>query len=124
MLERMSSAAEKVDQRRIRGRATRDQILDAAREVLRAGGYGGATMRAVADAAGVRLSLVHYHFGGKRRLFAGLLEHENEQLLVRQRGLFAGGEALAEKGPRGGRTSSPSPAPSSPAKGRRLPPKW
>jgi AcrR family transcriptional regulator len=97
MLGRMSSAAEKVDQRRLRGRATRDQILDAAREVLREAGYGGATMRAVADAAGVRLSLVHYHFGGKRRLFAELLEHENAQLLVRQRALFAGDEPLAEK---------------------------
>jgi AcrR family transcriptional regulator len=97
MLRPVSSAAEKVDQRRLRGRATRDQILDAAREVLRDSGYGGATMRAVADAAGVRLSLLHYHFGGKRQLFAALLEYENEQLLARQRTLFAGEEPLADK---------------------------
>jgi AcrR family transcriptional regulator len=65
--------------------------------VLRDSGYGGATMRAVADAAGVRLSLLHYHFGGKRQLFAALLEYENEQLLARQRTLFAGEEPLADK---------------------------
>lgn len=97
MLTPVSSAAEKIDQRRLRGRATRDQILDAAREVMRGHGYGGATMRAVADAAGVRLSLVHYHFGGKRQLFAELLEYENEQLLTRQRALFARDEPLGEK---------------------------
>jgi AcrR family transcriptional regulator len=86
-----------VDQRVVRGRATREQILDATAEVLRAEGGAGATTRAVADAAGVRLSLVHYHFGGKGGLLAELLARENGRLLGRQEALYAGPEPLAEK---------------------------
>ena len=93
----MSSPAPKVDQRVVRGRATREQILDATAEVLRAEGGAGATTRAVADAAGVRLSLVHYHFGGKGGLLAELLARENGRLLGRQEALYAGPEPLAEK---------------------------
>lgn len=93
----MSSGAEKVDLRRARGRATRDVILDAARTVLREQGFAAATTRTVADAAGVQLSLVHYHFGGKKQLLVALLEHENAQLLERQRELYASDEPLAAK---------------------------
>jgi AcrR family transcriptional regulator len=93
----MSSRAEHVDRRVAKGRATKELILEAAREVLREHGYAAATTRTVADAAGVPLSLVHYHFGGKQQLLTALLEHENEQLLARQRELYAGEEPLAEK---------------------------
>ena len=93
----MSSAAERVDQRVVRGEATREQILDAAAELLRVQGSAATTTRAVAERAGVRLSLVHYHFGGKGRLLAELLARENEKLLARQQALYAGPESLAEK---------------------------
>lgn len=93
----MSSPVERVDLRRARGRATRELILEAARDVIREQGYAATTMRTVADAAGVQLSLVHYHFGGKRQLLTALLEHENERLLARQRDLYAGDEPLAEQ---------------------------
>jgi AcrR family transcriptional regulator len=93
----MSSAAERVDQRVLRGEATREQILDAAAELLRVQGSAATTTRAVAELAGVRLSLVHYHFGGKGRLLAELLARENEKLLARQQALYAGPEPLAEK---------------------------
>ena len=86
-----------VDQRVARGDATRAQILNAARELLREDGYAGATTRAVADRAAVRLSLVHYHFGGKGPLLAALLEEENARLLARQRALYESDEPLAEK---------------------------
>jgi len=93
----MSSPPERVDGRRARGADTRAQILDAARDVLTRDGYAGMTMRSIADAAGVRASLVHYHFGGKQQLLVTVLERENERLLVRQRALYAGSEPLAEK---------------------------
>jgi AcrR family transcriptional regulator len=73
------------------------QILDAAREALVERGYTGTTTRAVAERAGVRVSLVHYHFGGKQQLLAAVLDRENDRLLARQEALFAGAEPLAEK---------------------------
>ncbi len=85
------------DGRAIRGQATRDRIVEAAREILIEQGHAGASTRAVADRAGVRLSLVHYHFGGRPGLLAEVLERENEQLLARQRELFAAPGPLAEK---------------------------
>jgi AcrR family transcriptional regulator len=85
------------DGRAIRGQATRDRIVEAAREVLIEHGHGGTSTRAVADRAGVRLSLVHYHFGGKHGLLVEVLQRENELLLERQRGLYAAPGPLAEK---------------------------
>jgi AcrR family transcriptional regulator len=93
----MSSAIERVDQRLVRGEATRELILDAAAELLRGEGSAATTTRAVAERAGVRLSLVHYHFGGKGALLAELLARENAKLLARQQALYAGPEPLAEK---------------------------
>ena len=96
--QRMSSAADPTaDGRAVRGQATRDRIVDAARDVLVELGHGGTSTRAVADRAGVRLSLVHYHFGGKQGLLVEVLQRENDQLLERQRELFAAPGPLAEK---------------------------
>lgn len=86
-----------VDGRAARGQETRLRILDAAREVLVERGYGGTSTRAVADQADVRLSLVHYHFGGKQALLVAVLQGENERLLERQRALYAGPGPLVEK---------------------------
>jgi AcrR family transcriptional regulator len=85
------------DGRALRGEATRRRIVEAAREVLLARGYGATSTRAVADEAGVRVSLVHYHFGSKQRLLLAVLEHENTGLLARQRELYAAPGPLAEK---------------------------
>ena len=73
------------------------RILEAARETLLERGFGGTTTRAVAEQAGVPLSLVHYHFGDKRRLLVDVLVHENELLLGRQRALYAAPGPLAGK---------------------------
>ena len=87
----------RVDGRAVRGEATRLRILDAARDVLVERGYGGTSTRAVAERADSQLSLVHYHFGGKQQLLAEVLERQNEELLERQRRLYAGPEPLSEK---------------------------
>src|SRR4029078_9539445 len=60
-------------------------------------GAGGTSTRSVAEEAGVRLSLVHYHFGGKQGLLVAVLEHENEQLIARQEQLYAQEEPRADK---------------------------
>jgi AcrR family transcriptional regulator len=90
----MSSQA---DRRALRGLETKQKILEAARDTILERGYGGTSTRAVAEVAGVPLSLVHYHFGDKRTLLVELLEHENEELLVRQRELYDSPGPLAEK---------------------------
>ena len=86
-----------VDRRAARGLQTRLRILDAAREMLLARGAGGTSTRSVAEEAGVPLSLVHYHFGGKQALLVAVLERENQELLERQRALYARPGPLAEK---------------------------
>jgi AcrR family transcriptional regulator len=94
----MSSAAHpETDRRAMRGQATRQKIVDAAREVLIAHGHAGASTRAVAEAAGVNLSQVHYHFGGRHGLLLEVLAQENEALLERQRALYAAPGPLSEK---------------------------
>ena len=91
------SSQKTTDGRALRGEATRERVLAAAREILLERGFAQTSTRAVAERAGVQLSLVHYHFGSKQRLLIDVLEHENEQLLARQRELYAGPGPLAEK---------------------------
>jgi AcrR family transcriptional regulator len=67
---------------------TPERILSAARECLLAEGYSSMTTRRVADAAGVPLSQIHYHFGSKEELILSLLRSENEGLLERQAEMF------------------------------------
>jgi len=68
---------------------TQLQILEAARSCLLADGYARLSTRKVADAAGVPLSQIHYHFGGKQGLVLALLDHENTRLIGRQRRMYA-----------------------------------
>ena len=73
---------------------TRTSILDAARSRLLSDGYANLSTRAVAEAAEVPLSQIHYHFGSKQQLILALLEAENARLLERQRAMFGGPEPL------------------------------
>jgi AcrR family transcriptional regulator len=73
------------------------RFVAAPRDVLLERGHAAASTRAVADEAGVRLSLVHYHFGGKQGLLLEVLERENELLLARQQKLYAAPGPLADK---------------------------
>ena len=85
------------DRRSVRGDATKELILEAARESLREQGYSGTSIRAVAERAGIQLSLVHYHFGSKQAVLVAVLERENEKLLERQQALFTGPGPLSAK---------------------------
>jgi len=53
----------------------RETILDAAVEVAELHGYGGVTMDAVAEAAGLTKGGLMYHFGSKEALLLGIQEH-------------------------------------------------
>ena len=90
-------SSETTDGRAIRGEATRERVLTAARDVLLERGFSQTSTRAVAERADVPLSLVHYHFGSKQQLLIEVLERENELLLERQRELYATPGPLAEK---------------------------
>ncbi|MBB4664220.1 TetR family transcriptional regulator [Conexibacter arvalis] len=57
-----------------RGDGAREAILAAAREQFAARGLDGATMRAIAAAAGVDVALVSYYFGSKADLFVASLQ--------------------------------------------------
>ncbi len=57
---------------------TRSQLLDAGKRALLASGYAGLSTRRVAEAAGVPLSQIHYHFGSRQNLVLALLAEENE----------------------------------------------
>lgn len=74
--------------------ATATRILEAARARLLADGYARLSTRRVADVAGVPLSQIHYHFGGKQGLVLSLLDHENRRLVDRQRNMYSAAAPL------------------------------
>ena len=67
---------------------TRERLIEAARECLLADGHGQLSTRRVAGRAGVPLSQIHYHFGGRQGLVLALLAHQNAQLLERQQSMY------------------------------------
>ena len=78
--------------------ATRERILSAARAVLRRDGGAQLSTRAVANEAGVHLSLIHYHFESREGLLLAVLERMNQELLGRQRAMYASEDtSLSEK---------------------------
>lgn len=54
--------------------ATRDRILDAAREEFSERGYEKTSVRGIAKAAGVDSALVHHYFGTKEQVFEASIE--------------------------------------------------
>lgn len=68
---------------------TSDKIMESARDCLLAEGFASLSTRKVADRAGVPLSQIHYHFGGKQGMVLALLDHENQRLVGRQRQMYA-----------------------------------
>ncbi|HPV80284.1 MAG TPA: TetR family transcriptional regulator [Dermatophilaceae bacterium] len=75
---------------------TRQQILDAARELFAERGYAGTSMRAIGAAAGVDPALVHHYFGTKEELFRAVLDVPvDPEVLLRQIGGASGAETPA-----------------------------
>jgi len=63
------SARQKTSPAAEAGPSVRDRILDVAQGLFAEHGYSGASTRAIAQAAGVNLAQLHYHYGAKRDLF-------------------------------------------------------
>ncbi|QFG24151.1 TetR/AcrR family transcriptional regulator [Actinomadura sp. WMMB 499] len=64
----------RTDGRAERSRRTREKIVEAARELFVAQGYGATSLREVADAAGVAVQTVYFVFHNKRTLFKDVVD--------------------------------------------------
>ena len=76
---------------------TRTAIISAARARLWSDGHTGVSTRKVAEAAGVPLSQLHYHFGSKQGLLLAVLEAENQRLLERQERMYSSERPLWQR---------------------------
>ena len=77
--------------------ATREVILEAARQRLLEEGFARLSTRGVAVAAGVPLSQLHYHFGSKQQLILDVLEAEDARRIARQTAMYAEGRPLWQR---------------------------
>lgn len=78
------------------GAETRDRITRAALGVFAAQGYDGTTTRQIADAAGVNLGLLQYHFGGKEKLWRASVDLAFADLKSGIARASQAGEAMAD----------------------------
>ncbi len=73
------------------GDATRERILDAAESVFAEHGFHGASLRDLAEAAGVTRSLIHHHFGSKEGLWIAVSDRLFETYRAWQSALLRDG---------------------------------
>lgn len=71
-----------------KSRDTRGRLIAAAQAVLTGHGYAGLSTRRVAEAAGMPMSQIRYHFGSKEGMVLALYEAMNAALIERQQALF------------------------------------
>lgn len=76
---------------------TRIRLIAATRACLLADGHANLSTRRIADRAGVPLSQIHYHFGGRRGLVLALLAQQNDELLRRQESMYSSDEPLSRR---------------------------
>ncbi|WP_030169261.1 TetR/AcrR family transcriptional regulator [Spirillospora albida] len=63
-----------------------ERIIPAATRLFAALGYDGTSTRMIADAAGLNISTVNYHAGGKRELYLAVMEraHQAERAVLEE----------------------------------------
>jgi AcrR family transcriptional regulator len=74
MSERPKHAVKDLKETKGHALDSREALLIAAQKVFAEKGFDGATVKDVADEAGVNISLISYHFGGKENLYRASLE--------------------------------------------------
>jgi AcrR family transcriptional regulator len=88
-LQQLSNSLNIVDSRMKSGHSsdetgrTRDAILDATESLMREEGYAAVSSRRVAERAGLKSQLVHYHFGTMDDLFLALFQRAGAQYFER-----------------------------------------
>ena len=80
-----------------RGAATRARLLHAAAEVVEEGGYGAASVAAIAERAHTATGTLYRHFPSKPALFAELFRHAAEQQLDAMHAAAAPHHSFVEK---------------------------
>ncbi|GAA0902250.1 TetR family transcriptional regulator [Pseudonocardia zijingensis] len=83
--------------RRPGGSDTRVALLEAARTVFAERGYDGATVRMIADRAGVDPAMVNHWFGGKEKLFVAALDLPADPGAILSEALPGDPDHLAER---------------------------
>ncbi|MCB4770414.1 TetR family transcriptional regulator [Ancylobacter sp. Lp-2] len=63
------------------GAATRERILDAARDLFAEHGVQAVSLRELTSHAGVNLAAIHYHFGSKEALLAELFSRSSQPIV-------------------------------------------
>jgi len=76
---------------------TRDRILEAAGEQFAERGFRGATVRTICERAGVNISAIKYHFGGKEELYSEVLRFWHDYAIRKYPPLFGVGEDAASE---------------------------
>lgn len=76
---------------------TVDAFLDAAERLLVTVGYSGISARRLAEEAGANHGLIHYYFGSMEQLFIQVLERFTNQLIGRQRAMYAADAPFLQK---------------------------
>jgi AcrR family transcriptional regulator len=79
----------------------RAQLLEIARRLFARDGYHGASMEAIAEAAGVTKPVLYQHFPSKRALYEGLLVDDLGRLTEELEAAFSQAEGNAERLRRG-----------------------
>ncbi len=77
--------------------STAERILEAADEVLAEAGYEGASVRAVAERAGVNKALIFYHYESKSALFDRVIQRYYAAHLEALRSAFEGEGTARER---------------------------
>lgn len=76
---------------------SRDKLIDAAKKVFAEKGFDGATVKDLADASGMNVSLVSYYFGGKEGLYKACIEKfSRENVLAAAKRILKKPESLED----------------------------
>lgn len=76
--------------------STKEALLAAAKKVFARKGFDGATVKDIAEIAGVNVSLVSYHFDGKEKLFHTCIEQFAQSRLATAEKFLKGPESLED----------------------------